>query len=184
MSEIVAVKTLGEKIREVQDRVKSFIAKRVPWTEVEDIFQEVVFNLIRTEKMLGPIILPEAWLFRAAKNEIIDFYRKRGHFLLLDFDDLEHSEIDEITEIMLEKPSDGSQTWLKNLFWEELESALQELPEPQREVFEKTELEGKSYKELSQELGVNVNTLISRKHKAILKLRESLIELYKIITKN
>jgi RNA polymerase sigma factor (sigma-70 family) len=90
-------------------------------------------------------------------------------------------ELGEIEQLLLTEPETAEDVYLRNLFWEELEKALAELPETLREVFVKTELMGLSFKRLSQETGVPVNTLLSRKHKAVQTLRIKLLDLYGMI---
>ncbi|MDR1110094.1 MAG: sigma-70 family RNA polymerase sigma factor [Deltaproteobacteria bacterium] len=169
-------------IESCQGRLKAFIAKRVPFSEVDDVFQEIVHNLIRADSLNGPIDLVAAWLFRAARNEIVDRYRKKREVLLLDDPDVRlPDEFSEISQVMLSAPLDPEEAYLRSLFWQELEEALGGLPKEQREAFVRTEFMGASFKELSAETGIPVNTLLSRKHKAVLALRERLLELYELI---
>jgi RNA polymerase sigma factor (sigma-70 family) len=173
---------LVEAIKACQAKVKAFIAKKVPLSEVDDIFQEIVCNLIKADALNGPIDMAASWLYKAARNEIIDRYRKKKETLLWDSEDTEPStELMEISALLLYQPQTSEDQYLRQLFWEEFEKALSELPTDQRDVFVETELMGKSYKQLSEEKNVSVNTLLSRKHRAVLGLRKKLLELYEVI---
>ncbi|MDR2442631.1 MAG: RNA polymerase sigma factor [Deltaproteobacteria bacterium] len=160
-------------------KLRAFIAKRVWASEVDDILQEVVANLVKADG-LGQVEMVAAWLFRAAKNEIIDRGRKKKELSLPDWDEGD-SRLSEISEVMCSQADGPEEAYLKMLFWQELKEAVLELPTPQREVFVKTELEGISFKELTETTGVNLNTLLTRKRQAILKLRGRLREIYDTI---
>ncbi|MDR1487255.1 MAG: sigma-70 family RNA polymerase sigma factor [Deltaproteobacteria bacterium] len=173
---------LLDAIISCQDSVKAFISKKVPFSELEDIFQEIVCNLIKADSLNGPVNMVSAWLFKAAKNEVIDRYRKKKETLFWDGGGEQISrELTEISEILQSQPETPEDSYLRQLFWEELDLALEQLPEDQMEVFIQTELLGKSFKDLSDETDVPVNTLLSRKHKAVLSLRKKLLELYELI---
>jgi RNA polymerase sigma factor (sigma-70 family) len=173
---------LIEAIKSCQAKVKAFIAKKVPLSEVDDIFQEIVCNLIKADSLNGPIDMAAAWLYKAAKNEIIDRYRKKRETLFWDGEEGEPSmESMEISAILLNQPESSEDSYLRQLFWEELEKAIAELPHDQREIFVQTEFKGMSFKEISAETNVSVNTLLSRKHRAVVGLRKKLIELYEAI---
>jgi RNA polymerase sigma factor (sigma-70 family) len=182
MSSETRQNSLLKAIKDCQSRLKGFIAKRAPFSEVDDIFQEIVVNLFRADSLSGPIEAAASWLFRAARNEIIDRRRKSREELILDgVAEESWLESEEISEVMLAAPDSAEDQYLRSLFWERFHEALDGLPEAQREVFVQTELNGKSYNQLSEELQVPVNTLLSRKHKAVLSLRLSLAELYELI---
>lgn len=173
---------LLEAIKSCQAKVKAFIAKKVPLSDVDDVFQEIVCNLIKADSLSGPIDMAAAWLYKAAKNEIIDRYRKKKETLSVDGEDSEPSaEIMEISTLLFRQPETSEEAYLKQLFWEEVERALAGLPPDQSEIFIKTEFMGQSFKEISAQTGVPVNTLLSRKHKAVLALRRQLLELYESI---
>ena len=130
--------------------------------------QEVFFRLVEANRLLMPIEHVTGWLFRVARNRIIDLFRKSER-------DGEMLQIEDL----LPSPDAGPEAlYVRNVFLDELELALDELPEEQREVFVAHELEGRSFKELSAESGVNVNTLLSRKRYAVLHLRERLQSIY------
>jgi len=175
---------LGEIIQSCRNRLSAFIRRRVSLIEdAEDILQEIIYQLIRVDSTVSPVENVTAWLFRAARNEIIDRGRKIKEVQLSSLvnDNEDEPEMKEIVEVLLSTNCSPEEEYLSVLFWRELENALDNLPKPQREVFEKTELQGYSFKQLSEETGVGVKTLLSRKHKAILKLRKSLATLYEEI---
>ena len=151
--------------------------------DADDILQEVTYQLIKVEQ---PVENVAAWLFRAARNEIIDRSRKKREFSLsADSADNQDDELfleDELAETLFGVPQSPEEQYLSELVWDELETALSELPAAQRDAFEKTELEGYSFKALSEETGVSVQALLSRKHKAVLYLRTRLHVLYDELT--
>src|SRR6185295_291837 len=160
--------------------LRNFIRRRVPDpSDAEDILQDVFYKLVEANRLLMPIEHVTGWLFRVARNRITDFFRKRrparfSDTALADEDnDLLH------LEDLLPSPDAGPEAlYMRNVLLEEFEMAIEELPEEQREVFVAHELEGRSFKELSAESGVNVNTLLSRKRYAVLHLRKRLQNTY------
>ena len=150
----------------MEDRLRNFIRRRVADEgDAEDILQDVLFELFLADRVEHT----GAWLFRVARNKIVDWFRKKRPVL---FDD-------PTIEDLLPSPDAGPEAlYARSLLWEELEEALAELPEEQREVFLAHEIDGRSFKELSAETGVGVNTLLSRKRYAVLHLRERLKEIY------
>ncbi len=178
-------KNLNELIVEFQPQLKSFIHKRVANREdVEDILQDVFYQLVKTvNNTMNPIEHVSAWLYKVARNTIINTgIRKREDELPVYRDDENDSEVlKDFSEILFhdEATAPSSETeYLRSLVWIELENALSELPIEQREIFELTELDGISVKEISETTGIAVNTLLSRKHYAVLHLRKRLIGLY------
>lgn len=157
---------------------EGFIRGRTPLRdEADDILQEVTYQLIRVEQ---PVENIAAWLFRAARNEMTDRARKKRELPLTGgFSEEEEGDFpeDELAETLFGVPQTPEDEYLKALLWEELNQAL-ELPPAQREAFEKTELQGYSYRELAEESGVSEQALLSRKHKAVLYLRTRLRSLY------
>jgi RNA polymerase sigma factor (sigma-70 family) len=171
-----------QAFRDYSKRLFYFIRGKVKTDEdAEDILQDVWFqfsNVLETE----PIEQTSAWLFRVARNRIIDKYRKKKTESLND----ELIEEDEdgsfnFRDILLASDSNPETEHLRSLFWEQLFSALNELPSEQRDVFIANELEDVSFQELSEMTGEKVNTLISRKRYAVLHLRKRLEQLYKEI---
>lgn len=163
--------------------LRAFIRGRTAVREdADDILQEVTYKLMQVEQ---PVENVAAWLFKAARNEITDRARKKRE---LPFGDLfaggdeEDFPEDELAETLFGVPQTPEDDYLKTLLWDELEQALAELPAAQREVFEKTELLDYSYNQLAEEMGVSVQTLLSRKHKAVLYLRTRLRSLYDELT--
>ena len=163
-------------VLEQGSRLRNFIRRRVPDdADVEDLLQEVFAELVEATRLLKPIDYVTGWLFRVARNRITDFFRKKrpetfsamagkdDEGLALDIDDL------------LPSPDAGPDAlYLRNMLLDELQQAFAELPVEQREVFIAHEIEGRSFKELSAESGVNLNTLLARKRYAVLHLRERL----------
>ncbi len=167
--------------KKYQSQLKSFIAKRVTSKEDrEDILQNVFYQLAKINLEENPIQQISAWLYSVTRNQIIDRGRKHKEVEMPYFkDEDDDSFVKEISELLSDKDSSPETEYLKSLIWEELNSALSELPEEQRTVFELTELQGFSFKEISESSGVSVNTLISRKRYAVLYLRSKLYDLYR-----
>ena len=162
-----------------------FIRRRVPDPlDAEDILQDVFHELAEANRLLVPIEHVTGWLFRVARNRIIDLFRRQRPERLstpLPGD----GEGERMTlEDLLPSPDAGPEALhVRHAILEELALALDELPAEQRAVFVAHELAGRSFKELSAESGVSVNTLLSRKHYAVLHLRERLQDLYDAIEK-
>jgi RNA polymerase sigma factor (sigma-70 family) len=148
-------------------RLRNFIRRRVADPrDAEDVLQDVFTELVEANQLLMPIEHVSGWLFRVARNRIIDlFRRKKGESL--DLDDL------------LPSPEAGPDAeFARGALLEELEAAIAELPEEQRDVFVAHEIDGRSFKEMAAETGVSINTLLSRKRYAVLHLRERLQRTY------
>lgn len=165
-------------VKTYSNRLFNFIRSRVPTAaDAEDILQEVWFQfskVVDTE----PIEQVSGWLFRVARNRITDSYRKRKDELLEDFA-YEDEEGDLMfKEILLAADSNPELELLQQVFWETLETALDELPDNQREVFVWNELEGQTLQQIADRTGVNIKTLISRKRYAVQHLRKQLQTLY------
>ena len=164
-------------VRRERGRLLSFILQRVTdATEAEDVLQEALYELVAAYRLMQPIEQAGAWLMRVARNRIIDRFRKRRPQLLGDVAaEAGESESESALERLLPAVENGPDAMLiRELLLEELERALQELPAEQREVFVAQELEGASFKELSARWGVGINTLLSRKRYAVLRLRQRL----------
>jgi RNA polymerase sigma factor (sigma-70 family) len=167
---------LSRVIAAERPRLRSFIRRRVPnEADVDDLIQEVFCELVEANRLLKPIDYVTGWLFRVARNRITDLFRRKR----LDSatgpsvanEDGETLALEEL----LPSPEDGPDALLlRKVLIEELGRALAELPQAQREVFVAHELDGRSFKELSAETGVSVNTLLSRKRYAVLRLRDRL----------
>lgn len=162
-------------------QLKNYIARRgLSKEDAEDILQNVFYQLSKVDLIEKPIEQMSAWLYSVANNQIIDRSRKRKEEELpyIVTDEGEEVFLAEITGLLLDNDASPETEYIRSLVWDELEIALSELPEEQREVFELTELEGFSFKEISEATGITVNTLISRKRYAVLHLRERLRDLY------
>ena len=163
-------------------QLQSFLRKKISHRDVDDIIQTAFYRLVKADQLLLPPDEMLAWLYRVAGNASTDLLKKRSPVLFGDYTPQEKDEWgDSILEILLLDDVRPEDQMLRNLFWREFESALAELPEEQRMVFERTELLGESYKSLSNETGIAINTLISRKHYAVLRLRTKLEALKKEI---
>jgi len=164
---IDADQQLSSVIAREESRLRSFNRRRVPDPgDAEDILQDVLYALVRANSLLMPIDHVTAWLFRVARNRITDFFRNRA---------AERGDDAASFEDLLPSPDAGPDAvYARRLLVDELEAALDELPPEQREVFIAHELEGRSFKEIAAATGVSVNTLLSRKRYAVLRLRERL----------
>jgi RNA polymerase sigma factor (sigma-70 family) len=164
-----------------QSRLRNFIRKQVvDESDAEDILQEVFYELVQAYRLMRPVEQVGAWLFRVARNRITDLFRKRS--------------AEPLRANTIKEAEDGEQLWLEDLLpshdarpeaayargvlLEELDAALDELPEEQREVFIAHEFEGRSFLDLAAATGLSVNTLLSRKHYAVLYLRRRLRAIY------
>ncbi|MDR1983712.1 MAG: RNA polymerase sigma factor [Prevotellaceae bacterium] len=178
---------IGKLISEYQPQLKSFIRKRVASSEeAEDILQDVFYQLVKTvNTTMNPIEHVAAWLYRVARNTIINhgLKKREDSMPVRQNNESDNETLIEFSEILFNNdisPSPEAE-YLRSLFWDELENALSRLPSEQREIFELTELEGFSMKEISQTTGIPINTLLSRKHYAVLYLRKQMRELYEEI---
>jgi RNA polymerase sigma factor (sigma-70 family) len=167
---------IAEVIAEESSRLRNFIRKRVPnESDVEELLQEVFYELVAAHRLLMPIDYVTGWLFRVARNRITDLFRKKRPENFADAA-IENGEGELLRmEDLLPSPEAGPDAlYLRQVLFDELEIALGELPAEQREVFIAHEIDGRSFKELSAESGVNVNTLLARKRYAVLHLRQRL----------
>ena len=167
---------ISEIVAEERSRLRNFIRKRVPDpSDAEDIVQEVFYELVEANRLLMPIEHVTGWLFRVARNRIIDLFRKKKpqNFSDAAVED-EDGELLHVEDLLPSPDAGPEALYFRSVLLDELEFALGELPVEQREVFVAHELEGRSFKELSSETGVNVNTLLARKRYAVLYLRERL----------
>ena len=166
-------RNITQVINDYSKRLLGFIRKRVNnEADAEDILQDVFYQLIGNTQ---PIEQLTGWLFTVARNKITDKSRKNKPDLLEDlFSNADGEELLNWTEMFFDATDNPETDYLRSLFWEALTNALKELPEEQRTVFELNELEGIPFKEISEQTGVSVNTLLSRKRYAVLHLRERL----------
>ena len=163
-----------------RSRLGNFIRRRVPDPrDAEDILQDVFYELVEANRLLMPIDHVTGWLFRVARNRIIDLFRKKRPEQLAEV--VVTADDDEVLRLedILPSPADRPDAlYARTVLLDELEMAIDELPEDQRAVFVKHELEGCSFKEIAAETGVSMNTLLSRKRYAVLRLRERLQSTY------
>jgi RNA polymerase sigma factor (sigma-70 family) len=168
---------IAEAVKAEGARLRNFIRRRVPdERDAEDILQEVFYELVEADRMMKPIERVSAWLYRVARNRITDLFRKKRPESLADRPGSESTEGEPLSlEDLLPSPDAGPEAaYARTVLVDELEAALDELPEEQRQVFVAHEIEGRSFKELAETTGENVNTLILRKHRAVMHLRERL----------
>ena len=169
-----------------QGRLRNFIRRRVAdESDVEDILQDVFYELVAAYRLTKPIEQVSAWLFRVARNRIIDLFRKkRPAASTNDFLDIsEDGDRLSLEDLLPSADAGPDAAYARSVLLDELDAALDELPEEQREAFVAHELEGRSFKELAEATGVSVNTWLSRKHYAVLHLRKRLQEIYEEFTK-
>jgi len=174
-------KTVSDIVNTYQRQLKAFIAKRVASKQdTEDILQDVFYQLSKVDWETNPVQQVSAWLYSVARSRIIDHSRKHQEESMpyLKDNDQEGTLVKELTEILLSEESTPEMDLIRSLIWEELDIALAKLPEEQKVVFELTELQGFSFKEISESTGIPVNTLLSRKRYAVLYLRKQLFHLY------
>ncbi len=170
-------RSISQTVAREGSRLRRFIRSRVPdASDAEDLLQEIFYELVEAVRLLHPIDQVGAWLFRVARNRIIDRFRKRGPEgpREISIDD-ERFALD---DLLSSHEAGPEATYARGVLLDELDAALDELPEEQREVFVAHELEGRSFKELAAATGVSINTLLSRKHYAVLHLRRRLRDIY------
>jgi RNA polymerase sigma factor (sigma-70 family) len=177
---------ISEVVKREQSRLRNFIRRRVPDPrDAEDILQDVFYELVEANRLLMPIEHVAGWLFRVARNRITDLFRKKKPESFSDTAVAGDDE-DELLQLedLLPSPDAGPEAlYARNLLLDELDLAIDELPQEQREVFVAHELEGRSFKQMAAETGVSLNTLLSRKRYAVLHLRERLQSIYDEFTK-
>jgi RNA polymerase sigma factor (sigma-70 family) len=183
MDEPASVVLMTEQDRQISEvvskqgsRLRNFIRRRVPNdADAEDLLQEVFYELVEANRLLMPIEYVTGWLFQVARNRITDLFRKKKPETFSDTAVAdENGELLSIEDLLPSADAGPEAAYLRNEMLEELELALAELPEEQRSVFMAHEIQGRSFKELSRETGVSINTLLSRKRYAVLHLRERL----------
>ena len=200
---------ISEVVEREQSRLRNFIRRRVPDArDAEDILQDVFYELVEANRLLVPIDHVTGWLFRVARNRITDLFRKKrtesvrdtavaeedGEVLRLE--DLLPSPdagpealyarnvlLEELEDLLPSGLAGPDEEYARAALMETLEQAIAELPPDQREVFIGHELEGRSFKEMAAATGVSINTLLSRKRYAVLRLRERLRQTYDDRTK-
>jgi RNA polymerase sigma factor (sigma-70 family) len=173
---------ISETIEREQARLRNFIRRRVDdENDADDILQDVFSELVEAYRLMQPIEQVGAWLFRVARNRIIDRFRKRNTKPEALRDEMAVAEDGELLmlEDLLPSPDAGPEAaYARSVLLVELTDALEELPEEQREVFIAHEIEGRSFKEIAAETAFSINTLLSRKRYAVIHLRERLRAIY------
>jgi RNA polymerase sigma factor (sigma-70 family) len=171
---------ISEAIERERPRLRNFIRKRVAdQSDAEDILQEVFYELVEAYRMMKPVEQMTAWLFRVAHNRITDLFRSKKRTSSTEAPVRTEDGDETQWEDLLPSPDAGPESsYARSVLLEELDAALDELPEEQREVFLAHEFLGYSFKELGEQTGVSVNTLLSRKRYAVLHLRERLQTIY------
>jgi RNA polymerase sigma factor (sigma-70 family) len=171
---------ISEVVKREQSRLRNFIRRRVPDPgDAEDILQDVFYRLIEANRLLMPIEHITGWLFRVARNRITDLFRKKEPETFSDLRAVdEEGELADFEDLLPSPDAGPEAQYARSVLLDELELALDELPDEQRAVFVAHELEGRSFKEMSGETGVSLNTLLSRKRYAVQHLRERLQRVY------
>ena len=171
---------ISETVEREQARLLSFIRRRVPdRSDAEDILQEVFYEFVEAYRLMKPIERAGAWLFQVARNRIIDLFRRKKLGSINDPVAVTDDGEALLLEDLLPSPEAGPEAaFARSVLIEEIESALEELPANQRQVFLAHEVEGRSFKEIAAETGLSVNTLLARKRYAVLYLRRRLEALH------
>jgi len=170
---------ISEVIDRQQSRLRNFVRERVSDAgEAEDILQDVFYELVEAYRGMRRIEHMGAWLYRVARNRIIDSFRKKGREPVRVPADSADEGAWGLEELLPSPDAGPDAAYARGVLLEELNRALEELPEEQRYVFVEHEIEGRSFKELAEETGVNANTLLSRKRYAVLHLRRRLRAIY------
>jgi RNA polymerase sigma factor (sigma-70 family) len=179
---------ISEAVKRERSRLQGFIRGRVPDPrDAEDVLQEVFYELVAANRLLMPVEHVTGWLFRVARNRIADLFRRKrpevfGDSVVRGGDDEDDDQL-ELEDLLPSADAGPEAEYARSVLLGELEAAVGELPKEQREVFVGHELEGRSFKEMAGETGVSVNTLLSRKRYAVLRLRARLQDVYDDFTK-
>jgi RNA polymerase sigma factor (sigma-70 family) len=169
---------ISEALERDRPRLRTFIRKHVADTgEAEDILQDVFYELLEAYRLMKPIEHVTGWLFRVARNRIVDLFRSKKTSSLNDSVSPEENG-DTLEDLIPSEDAGPEAAYARNLLLDALDEALDELPAAQRDVFVAHEFMGRSFKEISAETGLSVNTLLSRKHYAVLHLRQRLQSIY------
>jgi len=176
---------IAEVVKREQSRLRNFIRRRVADPrDVEDILQDVFYKLVEANRLLMPIDHVTGWVFRVARNRIIDLFRMTKTERFGDRLSVNEQDDELRFEDLLPSPDAGPDAqYTRKVLLDELELAIDELPKEQREVFVAHELEGRSFEQIAKESGVSLNTLLSRKRYAVLRLRRRLHHIYYELTK-
>jgi len=170
---------ISDSVKRNYASLRAFIRKRVAdQSDAEDILQEVFYELVEAYRMMQPIEQVTAWLFRVARNRIIDLFRRRAREGRAGTKVNDEGEELSLEELLPSSDAGPDAAYARTVLLDALDEALDELPEEQRDVFVAHELMGYSFKEIAEKTGISVNTLLSRKHYAVLHLRERLESFY------
>jgi RNA polymerase sigma factor (sigma-70 family) len=171
---------ITEDVEREQSRLRNFIRKRVmDEGEAEDISQEVFYELVQAYRLMKPVERVGAWLYRVARNRIIDRFRKRKPEAANPISPRDaEGEMFPWEEVLPSRDGGPEAAYAREILMDEIDAALDELPKEQREVFVAHELEGQSFNEMAASTGLSVNTLLSRKHYAVVFLRRRLRDIY------
>jgi RNA polymerase sigma factor (sigma-70 family) len=172
---------ISEVVQRERARLRNFVRKRVPDAgDAEDILQDVLYELVSTYRLIHPVEHVSAWLYRVARNRIVDFFRKKRLAALGDAVVERADDEGALTlEDLLPSPDGGPDAaYARTVLLHELNVALDELPVEQRDVFIAHEIDGRSFKDLVGDTGVGLNTLLSRKRYAVMHLRRRLQSIY------
>ncbi|WP_291922882.1 RNA polymerase sigma factor [Chitinophaga sp.] len=167
-------------VKQERKRLLHFIRQRVNnASDAEDILQDVFYQFTEYLRLGSQVDSITGWLFAVTRNRITDWFRKKKETPFADYTrEIEGEEVLFLPELLSDKSQEADTPMMKKIMSEAIMQAIDELPADQRQVFLQHELEGKSFKEMSEETGIGVNTLLSRKRYAVLFLRERLAELY------
>jgi RNA polymerase sigma factor (sigma-70 family) len=171
---------ISEVVTREGSRLRRFIRRRVPEPgDVEDVLQDVFYKLVEANRLLMPIDHVTAWLFRVARNRITDLLRKKTPEAFSDAAVAVEDDEPMRLEDLLPSPAAGPDAlYARAVLMDEVELALDELPDEQRDVFVSHELEGRTFEEMAARTGVSINTLLSRKRYAVMHLRRRLQAIY------
>jgi len=170
---------ISDSVKRNYASLRAFIRKRVAdQSDAEDILQEVFYELVEAYRMMQPIEQVTAWLFRVARNRIIDLFRRRAREGRAGTKVNDEGEELSLEELLPSSEAGPDAAYARTVLLDALDEALDELPAEQRDVFVAHELMGYSFKEIAEQTGISVNTLLYRKHYAVLHLRERLESFY------
>jgi RNA polymerase sigma factor (sigma-70 family) len=174
---------ISDALERDKPRLRSFIRKHIADSnEAEDVLQDVFYELIEAYRLMKPVEHVTAWLFRVARNRMVDLFRRKKPKSLNTPASAE-TDADTLEDLLPSNDAGPDAAYARSLLLDALEEALEELPEAQREVFIAHELMGQSFKDISAETGLSVNTLLSRKRYAVLHLRQRLQSIYENFSK-
>ena len=177
----MAKKIAAEVFTGYRQRLLKFIRSRVSFHEdAEDILQDTFYQFARIDNMINPVENIAAWLYKTARNKIIDHYKKKkaSSFSVYYSEDEDDYIFDEIAEIIYGEETTPETEIFRAMLLEEIHASIAELPKEQRDVFQMTELLGFSIKEVSEKTNTPLNTVLSRKHYAVKFLRKRLEKLH------